>query len=126
MGRFVKQCAREFVSAPADAILYFCFTRLISPWSEAQIGADIARSSEASRSIHGLAEGERRQRPDARHRHQLPADGFNSNGLKNTAYQPFKLAVHGGNDGQQGLCNIRQRRVGLSEFAHARGEQIAP
>lgn len=90
------------------------------------MNAEIARSSEAFRSIHGRAKGERRQRPHAGHSHQLSADRFNSNGLKNTACQPLKLKVHGSDDGAQRFCNIRQWRAGFSELAHPRGEQLAP
>lgn len=49
----------QFVAASADTALYVGFARLIAPWRQAEMGADIARLSKPVRLVDGGAERQR-------------------------------------------------------------------
>ena len=53
---FIQGSAGEFVAAAADATLDIGFTRLVTPWCQAEMGADIARAAEAVRPVDRGAE----------------------------------------------------------------------
>jgi hypothetical protein len=62
------------------------------------MGADIARPTEAVRLIDGGTEGQRRQRTNARDRHQASACRLVANLIHHLLGELFGLARHRGDD----------------------------
>ena len=86
------------------------------------MGAHVPRPPEAVRPVDRGPEGERRDRADARHAHQPPADLLPRATVQNLLRQPGELRQHRGQDRQQRLDDRHHSPIIAGELAHAPGE----
>lgn len=73
--RLVERMPERLVAGLGDGTGDVPFARLIAPRRQSGISSEIARSCKPRRVLDRRLEGQRRDRPDARHRHQPPTTG---------------------------------------------------
>lgn len=86
---------------------------------------DFSGMSEPLRLVDGGAEGECRDRADARHTHQPPADRLAAYNDENLTGQPVELLRHGDQDRQHGCDKRQDQGIVAYHFPNTRGKGCA-
>ena len=84
----------KLVAASADPALHVGLAGLVASRRQAEVRADVTRSSEAVWPVDRGAECERGERADARHGHQVSARGLDADFIEHPLREPGNFIRH--------------------------------